>query len=382
MVKPTSADYLKEVFFRTGDAGGIGERRNFMPFRPRTIVLAVVVGWLLGAQVHAVDYTITDLGGEYFSYAQAINASGQVVGTLPNNNAFLWSGGLLQNIGTLGGWESYAQDINASGQVAGYSCLTEYTGPNHAFLYSGGTMQDLGTLGGTNSYGYGINASGQVAGYSNLTGSSYYHAFIYTDGSMQDLGTLGGKLSQACRINDNGQAVGYAYTSSGKDHAFLYSGGSMQDLGTLGGTRSQAHDINNNGQVVGWAFVTPGSSDHHACLWFNGTIQDLGTLGGNQSEAYGINIHGQVVGDSRTGDGTWLPFLYSTDTMIDLNSLLPPGTGWTLVSASDITDSGQIVGQGFNPAGDLCAFVLTPIPEPLSLSLLTLSGPAILRRRR
>src|SRR5437899_953810 len=60
--------------------------------------------------------------------------------------------------------------INSSGQVAGGS----YTTPAryHAFLYSGGSMSDLGTLGGIDSYGYGINVSGQVVGRSDLTGNA------------------------------------------------------------------------------------------------------------------------------------------------------------------------------------------------------------------
>ena len=51
----------------------------------------------------------------------------------------------MTDLGTLGGTESWAQGINASGQVVGSS----YTTGNHAwraFLYNGSTMTDLNTL--------------------------------------------------------------------------------------------------------------------------------------------------------------------------------------------------------------------------------------------
>src|ERR1017187_591319 len=51
----------------------------------------------------------------------------------------------------LGGSLSFATGINNSGQVVGYSSLTPgaFTAvTSHAFLYSGGAMHDLGTLGG------------------------------------------------------------------------------------------------------------------------------------------------------------------------------------------------------------------------------------------
>ncbi len=50
--------------------------------------------------------------------------------------------------------------------------------------------------------------------------------------------------------------------------------------------------------------------------------------------------------------------------MEDLNVLLPPNSGWELIRAQDINDSGQILCEGFHTGSDnarerrLC--VLTP----------------------
>ena len=65
-----------------------------------------------------------------------------------------------------------------------------------------------------------------------------------------------------------------------------------------------------------------------------------------------------------------------------MNSLIDPSSGWILADATAINDSGQIVGNGTNPAGQTHAFLLTPIPEPASLALLALGGAIVLLGRR
>jgi probable HAF family extracellular repeat protein len=252
-----------------------------------------------------------DLGtlGGTNSCAYGINNSGQVVGESyitgsSTTHAFTYSGGAMQDLGTLlGGTNSYARGINDSGQIVGQKGL-------RGFLYSGGTVKDMGTLGGTISYAYGINSSGQAVGESEYsTTSGWRHAFIYSGGVMHDMGTLGGRSSQATSISDLGQVVGKADLAGNIDyHAFLYSNGVMSDLGTLGtGTQSYACDINNSGLVVGSSDYTGGSlHTFHAFLYDGGKMVDLNTLlslnsGWDLVSATGINSSGQIVGYGTIG---------------------------------------------------------------------------------
>jgi len=68
--------------------------------------------------------------------------------------------------------------------------------------------------------------------------------------------------------------------------------------------------------------------------------------------------------------------------MQDLNSLIDPRLQWTLVTANDINNAGQITGSGLI-GGQTHAYLLTPVPEPASLLIMTAGvSPFFLRRRR
>lgn len=312
------------------------------------------------------SYGVTDiptLGGSTIE-ARAVNDAGQVAGfsslspgsTTPH--AFLYSGGHIQDLGTLGGAESRAYDINTSGQIVGYSQPGPTFFPRRAFRYSGGVMQDIGTLGGEESYAFGISDSGMIVGASQLSGGSGPHAFLYNAGTFTDLGTFGGLTSQANDINNAGQVVGEASISNGNIHAFLYNGGAKQDLGTLGGADSYAYGINDSGQIVGGAANDPGFTRFHAFLYSGGSMQDLGTLGGLESIAHHINNAGKIVGYAAIASGEHRAFLYD-GTMNNLNTLIPAGTGWVLIEAFGINETGQITGNG-TVNGQPHLFLLTP----------------------
>ncbi|MHB1587021.1 MAG: hypothetical protein ACYCRH_10250 [Acidiferrobacteraceae bacterium] len=68
-----------------------------------------------------------------------------------------------------------------------------------------------------------------------------------------------------------------------------------------------------------------------------------------------------MVGSAFNATGTDHAFLYSGGHMVDLTSLLPSGSGWTLQDAYGINDLGQIVGDGV-VNGQEEAFLMTPVP--------------------
>ena len=237
-------------------------------------------------------------------------------------------------LGTLGGTSTTVTGINSTGELVGESLNS--AGNDNAFLYSNGVLTNLGTLGGSASQAFGINSSGQVVGQSTNSAGNW-NAFLYSNGAMTNLGTLGGAFSYAVGINSTGQVVGGS-TSSGNEYAFLYSNGAMTNLGTLGGAFSQANGINSSGQVVGWADNSAGSQN--AFLYSNGVMQNLNNLLGSASSEYtltsavGINKNGQIaVNGTITATGQSMGFLLTPVTSASSAGVPAPATLGLLAAA-------------------------------------------------
>lgn len=350
----------------------------------------------------------TDLGAldsTVSSQAVWISANGLIAGTsengefdplvngLPEIRAVLWRKGRIADLGTLpeGGFESSANAVNTKGQVTGWATNTipdanSMAAPGflptqtRAFLWQNGMMQDLGTLGtGTDAIAQFINERGQVVGWS-YTGAPLggFCIFPLATGSfiwdkangIRDLGNLGGGCTIATGINNQGLVIGDNVNDQTLERAFLWRDGVIQDLGgSIGGEETAAQGINESNEIAGVATLA-GEILYHATLWRQaGEITDLEVLDGDLcSFASSINSRTQIVGASQAGtpntgctfDRSSRAFLWENDSILDLNTLIPPGASLHLQWAKDINDRGEIAGSGLDADGNVHDFLLIP----------------------
>jgi probable HAF family extracellular repeat protein len=324
------------------------------------------------------QYTVTDLGtlaGNSVSRASGLNAAGVAAGVSDTPTAAIatmFSGGKATSINTLGSSVSVANAINLSGEIAGWNSFESNAGFDpQAFLYSNGSMKNINSpsLFPSGTEAYGINNSGEVVGTGYLSSGANFHAFLYTGGKMTDIGPPGSLQASADAINNSGQIVGSYYLTSGGGGAFLYSNGKMTTLPVPAGASSvTAVAINDNGEVAGALYPIAGGAAH-AARYVNGVWTDLGTIAGAASNAgMGINLSGQVVGTAvfvptqyhPPKPGKHVPFISTTEGLVNLNTLIPTGTGFTLTDAVAINDSGQILCDAVNAAGNERAVLLSP----------------------
>jgi len=365
------------------------------------------------AQPH---YQITDLGtlggAGTNSTATDINNFGLVTGSsnlVANGpqHAFVWYGfGALKDLGTLGGpacsnCNSDADGPNLLGQVAIGSDTSVSNGPTgedfcgfgshrqcRGAIWTTAGMQVLPNLpGGNNANAFDLNDNGQVIGWAETgTGdatcapgtpfqNNQFQAVVWQNGQIRELAPLpGDTVGFAFGINNLGQAVGGSGLCSNTSlppnnpsaaHAVLWqSDGTPTDLSNLGGTFNLASAINNLGVVVG-AASSPLDGVIHAFRWTQQTgMQDYGAFPGAIITVAPccrtINDSGQIVGfaiDGTTFNSTAL--VWQGAVPVDMNTLIPPNSGWFLQAAQSINNDGKIIGYG-TINGETHAFLATP----------------------
>lgn len=308
-----------------------------------------------------------DVLGAYSMFDQAGNRLG--------SRAFVYTdaAGLVEvPVPPWGGWLATA-GINDSGQLAAYGDPNG-THQFRAYRYAPGTgFEPLGTFGGTQTEAAGINNAGQVTGFSeDMDGHS--HVFRYTDGVGLEAVGMEFTHSSGYAINEQGWIAG-----SGDGNAVLF-----RDQGTINLGPGIAYGVNDAGDVVGQTYIVPGHPT--AFVYLDGEMLILGDDVFPQPILYDINNQNVAVG-IYYGLGTrpllWSEALLGSEPagLVDLNTLLPENSDWTLISASGINDSGQITGWGFLD-GEPLAYRLDPVPEPSTWALFGLGGFVFLGVRR
>jgi hypothetical protein len=286
-------------------------------------------GWDISGRGDVSGFLVTKTFSFNLVSAARWDAGGTTATLLPSLNASLMS-------------PSMARSINERGEMAGVS--------GYAVRWSadGRTVTRLPSFktGNAATDAFGINNAGDVVGSSSdssTAGATLWFADQNTPVALPNLSdtTLTSKNSVAYAINDSRQIAGTIK---------LYSGFDLVD------TRS-----------VRWAAGGAG-------------VTDLGS-----GSASSINGAGDVVGRSAAGAMLWAG---DGTAGVNLNDLIAPDSGWVLRDASDISDTGIIVGSGlYDPDGagprvaSNALYRLVPLPEPGAVSIVVLASLMALRGR-
>jgi probable HAF family extracellular repeat protein len=301
-------------------------------------------------------YTVQDVGPAK-GIALGVNANAVVVGTsdaTTPRTAFLtpFGSGPQPLTGLVGSADDVAFGVHPDGWAIGHSFVDFFSKP---VSFQSGSAVDLAPSALTGA-ARAVNQSGAIAGWVYDEGVK---AVVWTNGNRLEVpGTF---YAQAFALNNAGVVTGTYYGPDNTLRAFTWSSGTTPVvLPSLGGFTSEGNGINEQGDVVGDSMHVD-STDEQAVLWTaSGQLVELGTFGGPASSARDINNQRQIVGYAL--DGSLGPRAFLSEgggAMVDLNTLLPPDSGWVLLSANAINDAGQIVGEG-TLNGEPRAFLLTP----------------------
>ncbi|MBJ6748902.1 carboxypeptidase regulatory-like domain-containing protein [Geomonas anaerohicana] len=298
----------------------------------------------------AGPYKIVDLGP--MTTPVRINNKSVVVGYKTTSDghhtAFYYSRGITKDLGTFNGTDSEALDVNSSGQIVG---TFKQNGARRGFRLTGSGFTDLFATSGL-TQAVGVNDSGTILG------SAGDYPVLLQNGVVKDISGGVGYPGQApytpTALNNLGQATFYQNMCAAWEceASYLYASGTWKELPFT------PLDLNNRSEMIGHV-----SEDMNGVIYRNGIATVIGA-GWEYAYPDALNDLGQVVGSGYEGGGYHqVPFLYQGGSMVNINTLLPASSGWSLQdvpdSQLDINNYGQIVGRG-RLNGEVRGFLLSP----------------------
>ena len=344
--------------------------------RSLRLALLALLALLAAGSAHAQLLQVTDLGsiGET-SYGTAIASNGNVAGFASVSGVlrpFRWQAGAITALDVLPGHsQGWATAINAAGTVVGY-CDSSWTtshgiyGITHMCLWNPGSPAAVAITcpGAYGGYAASINDAGAIVGQgvyptASTTTKRGWKGYtgvnsLVPDYTLEDArGTF--TPTTVWSVNQAGDVAGWGDgTIDGVAHTrgFVqrYDGQPFDPLLAVNAnTDTWAHDVNDLGDVAGSLVTVYRQSDKvlggfiydHA-----GNFHAVAPLPNDESSnVFRLNNSLIAVGASWPPfSAVQHPFLYRNGQTIDPNTILVPGSGWTVLELKDLDDAGHYVG--------------------------------------
>jgi probable HAF family extracellular repeat protein len=289
--------------------------------------LALILSLSLpAARLAAVTYTVQILAypGATQTYAQAVNAAGDVVGFYTDDtgtsHGLTWTAGAFTVVDIPDASGTWLTGINKSDVICGYYHKTSgsSSGVTLGFQQTGTKVVSFGLNASTRAtFPGGINTAGQISGYDE-TGSlaaGVFGGFILsaaTGGTATTVDVSGQAGTWVGAINSSEDVVGF----SGADldpttpvSAFEYSASkaTFETFNMPNMVQTRFYGINDLGAVVGYAFDS--SQVTHSFLFKAGTYETFTIPGYTVAIPQGINNSGVIVGYAVTTENTVVGFV-------------------------------------------------------------------------
>ncbi len=328
------------------------------------IVIAVFIFLHAADPLSAQEYTIIDIpvnSTYHHVSARGINNAGDVVGSADAspwygyNRGFVYANGAIDFIFLGSANTNPVLAINDEGNYVGQASLPDFV--NKGFLNSSYLPPPFTD---ENFWISDINNANQICGYTWDGTTS--RIVIFEGTQVIDIPNISFDDGvDVNAINDSGFVTGTRWETN-EGYPFIYSHRDSQIVYlpnlAVGGSYpyTEAYDINNSNDVVG--YYNQNNNPWGGFVYRNGSYTQF-----PYGLAQAINDSGVVVGEldsNPTMSGGEYAFIYDPVRGVrDLNTLIPTGSGWELLSAEDINDVGQIIGIG-RLNGNVKSFILTP----------------------
>ncbi len=314
----------------------------------RLLILMIASSAIAAAPAGASALQINDLGlanaqnvaGFYWT---AVNDSDQVSGSEPAGpnkfQAARWSNGTASLLGTLGPYSSGGSGITNAGTVLGYrgDDLGSGLGIYPTLWDLAGNQQELPAYpGGENGGFLAVAKNGTAVLTDDSAPVNNNHAVIAQPPYTTVVKTPGFNPTS---VNTSAHAVG---TSDGGVHEYWNGSAAVPvQVAVNSGFITSTHALNDADQVIGntTAGLAAVQQEPSGALT---TLPEVPGAPAGDFKPQAINDGGVVVGNAASGAAIWTPG--KTTQLLD--SLLPPGSGWHLLTAVDINVRGDVLGTG------------------------------------